>query len=104
VNTCAAYRQAFQTRYAVQDHGSESWRPTNGGIPLAAVLSLAQAERAAVDLRQGTSAEEMEKLLAKPLQTSLKDDRGFQSTPTQLANAQLAQRRCKFVRAAFRAR
>ena len=37
-----------------------------------AVLSLAQAERAAVDLKQGMSAEEVEKLLGKPQRTALR--------------------------------
>ena len=49
----------------------------------AAALSLAQAERVAVDLKQGMSAEEVQKLLGKPQRTSLKNDGGFPNTPSQ---------------------
>jgi hypothetical protein len=42
-----------------------------------ALLSLAQAERVAVDLKQGMSAEEVQKLLGKPQRTALKSDGGF---------------------------
>jgi hypothetical protein len=48
-----------------------------------AVLSLAQAERVAVDLKQGMSAEEVEKLLGKPQRTALKGNGGSLSTPSQ---------------------
>jgi hypothetical protein len=48
-----------------------------------AVLSLAQAERMAVDLKQGMSAEEVQKLLGKPQRTALKNNGGFPSTPSQ---------------------
>jgi hypothetical protein len=46
-----------------------------------AVLSLAQAERVAVDLKQGMSAEEVQKLLGKPQRTALRSDAG--SRPSQ---------------------
>jgi len=49
----------------------------------AAALSLAQAERMAVDLRQGMSAEEVQKLLGKPQRTALKSNGGFGNTPSQ---------------------
>jgi hypothetical protein len=39
----------------------------------AATLSLPQAERNAVELKQGMSAEEVQKLLGKPRRTSLKN-------------------------------
>jgi hypothetical protein len=48
-----------------------------------AVLSLAQAERVAVDLKQGMSAEEVEKLLGKPQRTALKSNGGSANTPSQ---------------------
>jgi hypothetical protein len=48
-----------------------------------AVLSLAQAERVAVDLKQGMSAEEVQKLLGKPQRTALKSNGGFSNTPSQ---------------------
>jgi len=38
------------------------------------VLSLAQAERSAADLRRGMSAEDVRRLLGKPKRTGLKDD------------------------------
>jgi hypothetical protein len=49
----------------------------------AASLSLAQAEKAAVDLKQGMSAEEVQKLLGKPLRTALKTNGGSASAPSQ---------------------
>ncbi len=49
-----------------------------------AVLSLAQAERVAVDLKQGMSAEEVEKLLGKPQRTALKSNGGSPNTPSDL--------------------
>jgi hypothetical protein len=48
-----------------------------------ASLSLAQAEKAAVDLKQGMSAEEVQKLLGKPLRTALKTTGGPASAPSQ---------------------
>jgi hypothetical protein len=48
-----------------------------------AVLTLAQAERVAVDLKQGMSGEEVLKLLGKPQRTSLKSDGGFPNTHSQ---------------------
>jgi hypothetical protein len=49
----------------------------------AAVLTLAQAERVAVDLKQGMSAEEVLKLLGKPQRTSLKSDGGLPNAASQ---------------------
>jgi hypothetical protein len=49
----------------------------------AAVLSLAQTERAAVDLKQGMSADEVQKLLGKPLRTALKNDGTIANTSPQ---------------------
>jgi hypothetical protein len=40
----------------------------------AATLTLAQAERNAVELKQGMSAEEVQKLLGKPRRTALKNN------------------------------
>jgi hypothetical protein len=48
----------------------------------AAALSAAQAERKSVNLRQGMSAEEVEKLLGKPRRTALKNGSAA-STPAQ---------------------
>jgi hypothetical protein len=48
-----------------------------------AVLSLAQAERVAVDLKQGMSAEEVEKLLGRPQRTALKGNSGFPNATSQ---------------------
>jgi hypothetical protein len=48
-----------------------------------AVLSLAQAERVAVDLKQGMSAEEVEKLLGRPQRTALKGNGGFPNATSQ---------------------
>ena len=56
--------------------GAQSLRPV-------AVLSLAQAERVAVDLKQGMSAEEVQKLLGKPQRTALKSNGVFPNTPSQ---------------------
>ena len=50
--------------------------------PLAA-LSLAQAERVAVDLKQGMSAEEVEKLLGRPQRTALKGNSGLPNAASQ---------------------
>ena len=47
----------------------------------AAGLSAAQAERKSVELRQGMSSEEVEKLLGKPRRTALKN--GASSAPGQ---------------------
>src|ERR1700756_1178283 len=58
------------------------WLPPGSAQSLhAALLSLAQAERVAVDLKQGMSAEEVQKLLGKPQRTALKSDGG--SKPSQ---------------------
>jgi len=46
-------------------------------------LSLAQAEKVAVDLKQGMSAEEVQKLLGKPQRTALKSLGGSSGTPSQ---------------------
>jgi hypothetical protein len=40
----------------------------------ASVLTLTQTERVAVDLRQGMSAEDVQKLLGQPRRTALKND------------------------------
>jgi hypothetical protein len=48
-----------------------------------AVLSLPQAERVAVDLKQGMSPEEVEKLLGRPQRTALKGNSGFPNAPSQ---------------------
>lgn len=47
----------------------------------AAALSTAQAERNAVQLRQGMSAEEVERLLGKPRRTALKASGRFAGGP-----------------------
>ena len=49
----------------------------------AAGLSVAQAERNAVDLKYGMSAEEVERLLGKPRRTALKSNGGSSSPPSQ---------------------
>ena len=49
----------------------------------AAKLGLAQAERNAVDLRQGMSIEEVEKLLGKPKRTALKNTGASPTAPWQ---------------------
>ena len=46
-------------------------------------LSLAQAERNAVDLKQGMSAEDVQKLLGKPRRTALKNNGGSPNAPWQ---------------------
>jgi hypothetical protein len=48
-----------------------------------ATLSFAQAERNAVDLRQGMSAEEVHKLLGTPRRTALKTNGSSVTTPWQ---------------------
>lgn len=48
-----------------------------------AVLSLTQAERAAVDLKQGMSPEEVEKLLGRPQRTALKGNGTFPNAASQ---------------------
>ena len=56
---------------------SLSWIPQAGAQPpprSAADLSLGQAERKAVELKQGMSAEEVQKLLGKPRRTGLKSN------------------------------
>jgi hypothetical protein len=56
--------------------GAQALRPV-------AVLSLAQAERVAVDLKQGMTAEDVQQLLGKPQRTALKGSGGFPNTPSQ---------------------
>jgi len=56
--------------------GAHSFQP-------AAALSLAQAEHAAVDLKQGMTSEEVQKLLGQPRRTALKSDGGFPNRPSQ---------------------
>jgi hypothetical protein len=46
-------------------------------------LSLAQAERLAIDLRQGMTLEEVEKLLGKPKRTALKQGYGSSADSAQ---------------------
>jgi hypothetical protein len=46
-------------------------------------LSLVQAERVAVDLKQGMSSDEVQKLLGKPLRTALKSDGGSLNRASQ---------------------
>jgi hypothetical protein len=55
--------------------GAQAFQPT-------AALSLAQAERVAVDLKQGMSAEDVQKLLGEPQRTALKND-GLPNKPSQ---------------------
>ena len=50
--------------------------------PRAAGLTAAQAERNAVDLKQGMSVEDVQRLLGKPRRTSLKNN-GHSSSPPQ---------------------
>ena len=49
----------------------------------AAALSFAQAERNAVELRQGMSADEVQKLLGTPRRTALKTNGNLVTTPWQ---------------------
>ena len=49
----------------------------------AATLSLAQAERNAVELKQGMSVEDVQKLLGKPRRTALKNSGSSANTPWQ---------------------
>lgn len=56
--------------------GAQSTRP-------AAIASLAQTERMAVDLKQGMTAEEVQKLLGKPRRTALKGAGGSSAAPSQ---------------------
>ena len=46
-------------------------------------MTLAQAERAAADLKQGMTLQEVQKLLGKPRRTALSTDGMFASTPSQ---------------------
>jgi hypothetical protein len=58
--------------------------PTRAQAPRPApALSLAQAERNAVDLKQGMSADEVQKLLGKPRRTALKNTGSASSQPWQ---------------------
>lgn len=61
------------------------WGPSAGAQAShpAAVLSLAQVEQVAVDLRQGMSAEEVQKLLGQPRRTALKSDGAYSNAPSQ---------------------
>ena len=56
--------------------GAQSSRPAAG-------LSVSQAERNAAELKQGMSAEEVERLLGKPRRTALKSNDSSSSTSTQ---------------------
>jgi hypothetical protein len=49
----------------------------------AAALSFAQAERKSIDLRQGMSLEEVQRLLGTPRRTALKSSGGFASASSQ---------------------
>jgi hypothetical protein len=60
----------------VSPAGAQAFHP-------AAALTLAQAERVAVDLKQGMSAEEVQNLLGKPQRTALKSEVGSPSRPSQ---------------------
>jgi hypothetical protein len=63
--------------------------PSNAQAPHpAAVLTLAQVEQVAVDLRQGMSAEEVHKLLGQPRRTALKSDGGALSNAPSLGTLQ----------------
>ncbi len=55
---------------------AQELRPISG-------LSLAQAERAAVDLKQGMTADDVQKLLGKPQRTALKSNGGYGDTSVQ---------------------
>lgn len=59
--------------------------PPAGAQPMKqpAVASLAQTERAAVDLRRGMSTEEVRTLLGKPRRTALRDVGGSPASPAQ---------------------
>jgi hypothetical protein len=61
------------------------WMPLAGAQSsrLAAGASVAQAERNAVELKQGMSADEVERLLGKPRRTALKSNDGSSSAPSQ---------------------
>lgn len=54
-----------------------------GPLPPAAALTLAQTERVAVDLRQGMSAEDVQKLLGQPRRTALKNTSGSSNASSQ---------------------
>ena|SRR5690348_8430525 len=56
--------------------GAQSSRPAAG-------VSVAQAERNTVELKQGMSADEVERLLGKPKRTALKNSDGASSAPSQ---------------------
>jgi outer membrane protein assembly factor BamE (lipoprotein component of BamABCDE complex) len=65
--------------------GMLGWLPTAGAQTARAAPSASrvQAERAAVDLRQGMSGEEVQKLLGKPWRTALSGQSGTASAPGQ---------------------
>jgi hypothetical protein len=48
-----------------------------------ATLTLAQAERVSVDLRQGMTVDDVQKLLGKPRRTALKSDGYSPNTPSK---------------------
>ena len=52
-------------------------------VQQAAAISLAQTERMAVELKQGMSAEEVQKLLGQPRRTALKTAGGSSSAASQ---------------------
>ena len=60
----------------VSPTGAQAMRP-------AAVLTLAQVEQVAVELKQGMSAEEVQKLLGQPRRTALKSGGSYSSTASQ---------------------
>ena len=64
---------------------SLTWSSAAGAEPSrpAANLSLAQAERNAVDLKQGMTLEEVQKLLGKPRRTALRNTGSSASQPWQ---------------------
>lgn len=65
--------------------GSPGWvGPATAQNPRpVAALSFAQAERKSIDLRQGMSVDEVQKLLGTPRRTALKSSGGFASAPSQ---------------------
>jgi len=52
-------------------------------VQAAGALSLTQTERVAVDLKQGMSAEEVQKLLGQPRRTTLKSAGSYPGTASQ---------------------
>lgn len=75
----------FALLFLVALPAAVAWSPSvvaQSARPVA-VLSAAQAERNAVQLRQGMSAEEVERLLGKPRRTALKANGRFDGAPEQ---------------------